>query len=476
METSKFSRRSFIATTGIAAAGSLISNPVSAIVPPLQNKKRRIVLVGTGVRGSSFWGRRIAQQYSDLVEFVGLCDINPGRLEYAKGYIGVDCPTFTDFDEMMKKTKPDLVMVTTVDSTHHEFIIKGLEMGADVLTEKPMTTDEFKAQKILDTERKTGKKVIVGFNYRYGPHPTKVKEILSQGTIGKITSVDFHWYLNTYHGASYFRRWHGLKDKGGTLLVHKATHHFDLLNWWIDSDPVEVFAYGELEFYGKNNSYRGDKCRTCPHTSKCKFYWDITQNKRLMDLYVANEKYDGYIRDNCLFRDEIDIYDKMAVQIKYANDITVSYSLTTYSPYEGYRVAFNGFDGRVDTWEDIPWRKEEKINQAELHALEMSQDKEDISTDYREIMVMKNWSNYELVKVPRSAGGHGGGDQRLQDMIFRNPNMPDPFRHAAGTRDGAMSILIGIAARNSIESGKPVKISDLTDIKLMAKRPENKQG
>lgn len=476
METTKFSRRNFIATTGIAAAGSLITNPVSAISNPLKDKKRKVVLVGTGVRGSSFWGRRIVQQYSDLVEFVGLCDINPGRLEYAKGYIGVDCPTFTNFDEMMVKTKPDLVMVTTVDSTHHEFIIKGLEMGADVLTEKPMTTDDVKAQKIIDTERKTGKKVIVGFNYRFGPHPTKIKEILSSGTIGRITSVDFHWYLNTYHGASYFRRWHGLRDKGGTLLVHKATHHFDLLNWWIDSDPVEVFAFGALEHYGKNNAFRGDKCRTCPHTEKCKFYWDITTNKRLMDLYVANEKYDGYIRDNCLFRDEIDIFDKMAVQIKYANGITVSYSLTTYSPYEGYRVAFNGFDGRVDSWEDIPWRKEEKINQAELHALEMSQDIDDISTDYREIMVNKNWNNYELVKVPRSSGGHGGGDQRLQDMIFRNPGMPDPFRHAAGTRDGAMSILIGIAARKSIDSGKPIMISDLTDIELMAKRPESKQA
>ncbi len=73
----------------------------------------------------------------------------------------------------------------------------------------------------------------------------------------KLTSVDFHWYLNTYHGASYFRRWHGKKDKGGTLLVHKSTQHFDLLNWWLDSDPVEVFANGELEHYGKNNSFRG---------------------------------------------------------------------------------------------------------------------------------------------------------------------------------------------------------------------------
>jgi predicted dehydrogenase len=190
-----------------------------------------------------------------------LCDKNEGRVKFAPTMIGVNCPTFTDFDLMMKTVKPDMLIVTTMDSTHHEFIIKGLEFGVNVITEKPMTTDEVKCQDILDAERRTGKKVIVGFNYRYATLVTAIKEQLLTGKIGDITSVDFHWYLNTYHGASYFRRWHGERDKSGTLLVHKSTHHFDLLNWLIDSDPVEVFAYGSLEHYGKNNPFRGQKCR-----------------------------------------------------------------------------------------------------------------------------------------------------------------------------------------------------------------------
>ena len=147
--------------------------------------------------------------------------------------------------------------------------------------------------------------------------------------------------------------------------MHKASHHFDLLNWWIDSDPVEVNAYGKLEHYGKNHSFRGDKCRTCQFKDQCKFYFDITKDERLMQLYVENEKYDGYIRDNCLWRNEIDIFDKMAVQIKYANDVQVSYSLTTYSPYEGLTIAFNGLTGRIDTWQDLPWRDQEKVSQAD---------------------------------------------------------------------------------------------------------------
>lgn len=457
-------RRDFLTTTAGATVGaSMLTNPVRAAVAE-KGEKRRICLVGTGDRGTSFWGKRIVDNYGDIIEFVGLCDINPGRLELAKKTMGVDCPVFTDFDEMVKTTKPNLVIVTTVDSTHHEFVIRSMELGVDVLTEKPLTTDEHKAQAIIDTEKKTGRKVIVGFNYRYGTLFSAIKEQLNSKPIGKLTSVDFHWYLNTYHGADYFRRWHAERDKSGTLLVHKSTHHFDLLNWFVDSDPVEVVAYGSLDHYGLNNKFRGVNCRNCAYTDSCKFYMDITKRQKYFKLYAENEKYDGYIRDNCVWRDDVDIYDKMAVQIKYANGVQVSYSLTTYSPYEGFRIAFNGMNGRIESWEDIPWRRQEKINQAELHAQEMNQSEKG-NVRYDEIYWQENFSrDYEMIKVTSTKGGHGGGDSRLQDKIFRDPNMADPFKHAAGSRDGVMSAIIGIAARKSIEENRPVKIEELTSI------------
>jgi predicted dehydrogenase len=458
-------RRSFLKASGIAAAGGLLVEPSKALgIKPLAGKKR-IALIGVGIRGTGFWGKTVVDQYSDIIEFVGLCDINPGRLELAKRFMGVTCKTYTDFDTMMKETQPELLIVTTVDATHHEFIIKGLEYGADVLTEKPLTTDEVKCQQILDAEKRTGRKVRVGFNYRYSTLFTGLKELLAEERAGRITSVDFHWYLNTYHGADYFRRWHGLRNRSGSLLLHKASHHFDLLNWWINSDPVEVNAYGKLEHYGKNNAFRGDKCRTCQYKGQCKFYWDITKDERLMQLYAENEKYDGYIRDNCLWRNEIDIFDKMAVQIKYANDVQVSYSLTTYSPYEGLTIAFNGMTGRIDSWQDLPWRDQEKVSQAERHAREMNQQAEEETSAFDEIIVSENFGKSELVKVPFVRSGHGGGDRRLQEQIFRNPEMPDPLKHAAGLRDGAMAILIGVAARKSIDEGRPIKIDELTTLK-----------
>ena len=449
------------------AGGSMVSLPSWGF--GLGGAKLKVTLVGTGVRGTSFWGKRLVEEYGDILEFVGLCDNNPGRLAYGKKYIGVNCPTFTNFEEMVATTKPDLVIVTTKDANHHEFIIKGLNMGCDVLTEKPLTIDEVKCQAILEAERKSNKNLIVGFNYRWSPYSTKIKELLMNGAIGKVTSVDFHWYLNTYHGASYFRRWHGLRQEGGTLWVHKSTHHFDLLNWWLDSDPAEVFAYGALEHYGHNGPFRGENCRTCDYKKECKFHWDITKSKRSMELYVANEKYDGYVRDSCLFRPEINIYDKMSAQIKYANDAIVNYSLTTYSPFEGWRIAFNGTEGRLEAWLDIPYYKKENLSQSELHAAEMNQNrKEDQSSE--PIIVHKLWSDFETTQVGMERGGHGGGDKRLHDKIFKNPQQKDPFDRAAGVRDGAMSILIGVAARKSIESGNPVRIAELTDLEPRVKR------
>lgn len=454
METkdNNITRREFITKAGTAVTSAMLVSPVSSFsTNKTSAKKTRLAMVGTGSRGTGMWGKKVLADYQDYVEFVGLCDINPGRLKFARKYMGVQCPTYTDFEKMIRETTPDKLIVTTVDSTHDEFIIKGMEMGCDIVTEKPMTTDEVKCQAILDAERKTGQNVIVTFNYRYSPHRRKLKELLTENRIGRVTSVDFHWYLDIYHGAAYFRRWHRLREISGTLLVHKATHHFDLLNWWLDSDPAEIFAYGDLEFYGKNHPYRHTHCRPCPHKQKCEFYYDMTQNDLYMDLYAANEKYDGYLRDGCVWREDINIYDKMAVQIKYANNVQVSYSLTTYSPYEGYRIAFNGTKGRLETWihEKQPWPKE----------------------NYDEIRVTDNFGETQLIQISLGGGGHGGGDIRLKDKILKNPAIPDPYKQAAGTRDGAMSILVGTAARKSIESGKPVKIADLTDLVPQAKRP-----
>ena len=174
-ETRQMTRRSFIGSSSAIGAGAVIaSSPFGFAMAG--KRKTRVALVGTGIRGIKFWGQFVQDNYNDVAEFVGLCDINPGRLEFGKSYIGVpDCPTFINFDEMLAVTKPDLVMVTTVDNTHDEFIVKALNAGINVVTEKPMTTTADKCQHIVDAARTSSAQLIRGLNYRAGSVFTKWK-------------------------------------------------------------------------------------------------------------------------------------------------------------------------------------------------------------------------------------------------------------------------------------------------------------
>jgi predicted dehydrogenase len=440
-DVSASSRREFVKVAGSAALGASLFNVDALAQSP---SKRRYAIVGTGDRASGMWGRDLVRRYPDLLEFVGLCDINPKRALVARELIGVTgCPTFTNFDEMIEKTKPALLMVTTVDGFHHEYIIKGLDRGLDVMTEKPLTTDETKCQAILDAEKRNNRKIIVTFNYRYAPAHQQMKEILLSNEIGKIVSVDFSWYLDVNHGADYFRRWHRLRESGGSLLVHKASHHFDLMNWWLGADPVEVSGAGGLKVYGKNGTFRGTNCRTCPHKSECRFYYDMTTNKRRMDLYAACEDVDGYYRDGCVFRQDVDIFDTMSAIVKYSNGTTMNYTLNAYMPYEGYRVGFNGEKGRLDvqSFERQPWE----------------------AADSHEIYVTKSFGKRTKVPMPKMTEGHGGGDDRMRDLIFRKTDAPE-YMKLPDSRAGAMSCLTGIAIRNSIDQNRPIRIADLVKV------------
>ncbi len=435
---SKIDRREFVRSTGAAAASVLLAGSLPVTAKPLTRK--RYAIVGTGHRATGMWGKDIAERYTNEVEFVGLCDKNPLRVEAGRKLIGVECPTFTNFDEMIDKAKPELVMVTTVDSTHHIFIKRALERGVNVITEKPMVTEAADCQSVLDAEKKYDRNIIVTFNYRYSPKHEKIKQLIASGEIGKVTSVDFSWYLDTSHGADYFRRWHRLKSGGGSLWVHKATHHFDLVNWWLDADPVEVTAYGALNVYGKNGAFRHTNCRPCPHKSQCQFYWDITKDARLTKLYSECESADGYHRDGCVYKTDVDIYDAMSAIVKYSTGASMTYSLNAAMPFEGYRLAFNGTKGRLEVrdFERQPWAVEQDST----------------------VFLTKNFGKHEQLEVPQIKGGHAGGDDRLRDVIFKNAPMPD-YLKLPSARAGAMSCLTGIAARTSIEQKRPVKIAEL---------------
>ncbi len=405
--------------------------------------KRRVAVVGTGHRGTGTWAGEAIATCADHVALVGLCDINEKRMRAAASWLGSGVFASTNLDQMLETTRPHTLVVCTRDDTHAEIIVKALERGIDVVTEKPMATTAADCRRIIAAEKRTGRKVNVAFNYRFAPTSRKLKELVASGRIGDITSVDFHWYLDTRHGADYFRRWHAYKRHSGSLFVHKATHHFDLLNWFIGTDPVRVFAQGSLRKYGKAGSFRGKRCKGCAHASTCEFFLDLEKDKWLTELYEGPSSEDGYVRDACVFREDIDTYDTMTAAILYANGVQVSYSLNAFMPIEGYHLAFNGTKGRIE------------VRMYERQAF-------DVPKRQDEIVVLGTDRSVERVFVEHGPGGHFGGDPLLHAAMFV-PELSDPHGQKAGARAGAMSVLTGVAATMSAESGKPVDILPLLD-------------
>lgn len=435
-------------------------------------EKKRYVIVGLGGR-SYMYLRALLELYPDRHQLVGVCDINPGRVELARSFAkskGQDVNGFLDdqFDSMITELKPETVIVTTKDKFHDEYICRSLALGCDVITEKPMTTTAEKCQRILDAQKASGKKVYVTFNYRYSPPRTQVKDLLMSGIIGEVLSVDFHWLLDIRHGADYFRRWHRNKDNSGGLMVHKATHHFDLVNWWLSTVPDQVFALGHKKFYvpaqadSYNLSNRGERCTGCPESGNCQFYLDLSEHMELRMLYLENEHYDGYYRDRCVFSEQIDIEDSVNVLVNYKNGVKMTYSLNAFMPWEGYIINFNGTKGRLEHHcEESVYISGDGSIPGALKATGTT------------IKIFPHFKPAYSVDIWKAEGGHGGGDSLLLDDLFGEVKKVDRYKRAADYRSGAYSILTGIAANLSMSSGMPVTIDNLVRDLDMPDYPES---
>lgn len=418
--------------------------------------------------------KAITMTYADVAEIVAFCDQSQIRMNWYNrqlaeipGLAAVSTYKAEQFDRMIAETRPDVVIVTTIDCTHHIYIQRAMELGCDVITEKPMTTDLPKLQAIFETIEKTGRSLRVTFNYRYAPAYTRFRQLVLDGAVGQPLSVDFSWILDTSHGADYFRRWHREKHNSGGLLVHKATHHFDLVNWWIDSYPTDVFALGALSFYGRENAAaRGEKYTYTrytgvPEAQDDPFALFLTSKKALRALYLEAEAETGYIRDRNVFGEPITIEDTMTVTARYNNGVLLSYCLVAYSPWEGLRVAITGTKGRIEM--DI----EESITHL-LGDGQVDTSKGPFKQARMRVFPMFK-PGYE-VDVPIGDGGHGGADPVMLEQIFSPSPPEDPYQRAASHIDGAASVLVGIAANQAMRNGEMVHINDLFPLSSMMEK------
>jgi predicted dehydrogenase len=452
------------------------------------NARRRYAVVGAGARAETFI-RFLVTAHAQTAELVAFADVNPARISAHNRWLGelgiAPLPAYhaDDFVTMLDKERVDAVIVTSVDATHERYIVAALQAGMDVITEKPMTVDAPSCTRILlaarDARERGAGSVAVAFNYRYNPTHEKVRELLVGGAVGEIGSVHFEWLLDIRHGADYFRRWHRDKTNSGGLLVHKSSHHFDLVNWWLGARPTRVYAANRLFFYGdaaggKHGYDRGyARAKDAPEAVDDPFALNLDRQPRMRELYFEAEGEDGYIRDRNVFAPGVSIEDDMSVLVRYDTGATMTYHLNAYAPWEGYRLMVNGSKGRLEL-EVVETRYVHRPDPSRAAAqagtiASLYPGHSGVEDGWTKLTVHPYWEPPYEVEIPEaSQEAHGGGDARLTaDLFSGRAGVTDPLGRRATEIDGALALLTGLAANASGESGQPVDVADLIDPALL---------
>lgn len=435
---------------------------------------RRYAVVGAGARAQMWVGALVTGPGDDRL--VAIADPNPARIAaHQRRLAALGAPAAAgwpaaEFPAMLAAERVDTVIVTSVDRTHDDYIVAALAAGCDVITEKPMTVDADRCRRVLEAVARTGRHVTVAFNYRYNPVHEAVRRLLADRVVGEVGSVHFEWLLDVRHGADYFRRWHREKANSGGLLVHKATHHFDLVNWWLDTLPERVYAAGRQFFYGQAGARHGydrgyPRAHGAPAARDDPFALHLAEHPELRELYLEAEHLDGYHRDQSVFAPGVTIEDDLAVLVHYRSGATMTYHLTAYAPWEGYRFMVSGSRGRLE----LEVVENDHVARAAAgglkgggHGVAAAPE----SGGYT-LAVRPFWQPPYYVDVPGyTRAGHGGADRRMAEVLFGpdGGRTPDQLGRAATERDGAASLLVGLAGNASLAAGCPVRVADLFDL------------
>ncbi len=397
----------------------------------------KIGLVGCGHRGIVGFLDSL-KDIGRKENVVALCDSNPARLNFAHEHLQNDeCDLYEGYNEFLAHPGLNAVIVATPDYLHRQFVVPACRSGKDVLCEKPLATNLEDCRAMLDAKQNSSLRV--AFNLRFNAVSRQVKELIENGVLGRILHVEARDSVGWPHGSDYFRRWHRLQEKSGGLIIHKSTHTFDVINWWLNGRPSKVTASAARRFYNPDHQ-RSKRCKTCEDAERCRYYVDLTkdvegQKAGIKDfykrLYMDGEVYDGYQRDTCVFHAESDIPDTYAVTVSYEDDTLLSYNALFYSAYEERFFALQGTKGRMEVFS--------KKRQIVL---------------YRD----NKAENREVIDVPEEKGGHGGADIHLVRSFFEE--VPHGLRATA--EDGYWSLAIGVCANESVErGGMPVDVPQI---------------
>lgn len=409
------------------------------------------ITLGAGSRGNVYGN--FAEKFPTLLDIVGVAEPIPLRNErYATKHKIADTNRFNTWERVFERPKfADAIIITTPDALHYAPCMKALEMGYDILLEKPIAPTEKECRNILALAKKTGRIVAVCHVLRYAPYFVKMKELIAQGAVGEVISIQHLEPIEHMHMShSYVRgNWHNSKTTTPIILA-KSCHDLDIIKWVINKPAKQISAMGDLKWFRKENAPQDstarctDGCaveRTCPY-SAIKMYYEQRQRLGVFDLPDDKTKHPEAIMEKlkttdygrCVYRMDNDQPDHYITNIRFGDNITASFSMEAFTSYAGRRTRIMGSMG-------------------------------DMVGDMTELVITDFRTNKQTKLVPKAEdvdeyrnSGHGGGDWLLANDFVQAVSQQNPKLLTSTIDESIESHIMAFMAEESRKSNKVMGI------------------
>ncbi len=413
----------------------------------------RIGIIGAGGRGINAFGSIFVNQFADQARIMALADPNLERAAAGLETIGARADIYADYREMLARRDIDAVVVTTPDYLHEEHCIAAFRSGKHVLVDKPLAISAAGCLRVIAAARQARRILYMGFNLRHNIVLRRIKSIVAEGQLGRLFAVQATEYYNG--GRTYMARWNRLKKYSGSLFIHKGSHDFDIINWFmLPARPVRVSCFASvftlnpqgLPFKSRRGVKPGPTCSACPYQKECP---DVNHqairslpNVSAERLAARNRMFgaeavrrDGYHKDLCLYLSDKDTHDQGVAIVEYDTGAAATHSECFVTPLSDRLYRIDGTLGHLD---------------ASLH-------------DTR-IQIRPRWTQ-DLTehKLVPGAGGHGGADPLMCAEFVKC--IRRGLRPSASGIDGAWSVAIGEACELSRTRKRMVEIAEVLDVK-----------
>lgn len=419
-------------------------NPISAVI------------VGAGHRSLRY--ASYAQRHPDRLVIAGVAEPDPVRrkLTAERFSLGAD-RTFASVEALAAAPRfADAAINGTMDHLHVATTLPLLEAGYDVLLEKPIATSLEELDTLGEATRRLNRRVLVCHVLRYAPFYQKIKEIVLSGAIGKLVNIQTNEHVSYHHMAvSYVRgKWSSLSECSSPMLMSKCCHDLDIIAWLVDAPPVRVSSFGSRSHFRPENAPPGAGKRCIVD---CRIEADCAYSAR--KHYIEQERWGFYVWDNsylgdspdaerkleslrtesrygrCVWHCDNDVVDRQSVLIEFAGGCTATHNMVGGTAKPCRTIHLIGTKGEIaGTMEDGRF------------ALRFPDPRR--GREYAE----------EIISVPVTNDGHGGGDLRLVADFVRLLQGEPPSVSCTSLETSLHGHRVGFLAELSRLEGRTVSI------------------